>query len=385
MRNPFILYGMQASLYTGKVRAYMRRNHIPLIERGAGHPEYRDKIISQLQRLIIPVVVTPTGDLIQDGTDILDYLDEKGLGREPLYPDDPIMKAIAFVFEHFGNEGMMRPNMHYRWNFNEDNLEFLRTTFADGLPPNLDQDAMTATFEFASDRMRSAAEAFGVTPQAHESIEQSYAEFLELYNTHLGQSYYLLGDAPTIADYGMFNALYAHLARDPKPSYVMKTTAPHVWNWVERMNSPAHMQEHMIENPPKAMFESENLPETLIDLLIYIGREMSAEFSAHVDFANQWLAEQDGPPRIIKEPLGEGIGLAEFQWRGLALKTAVKPYRFYLSQRLWDHFDNCEAGHKKAICNTLSETGLAVLISKRPDRRVSRENYQEVWVDEVAN
>ena len=37
--NNFILYGMQASLYTGKARAFMRRNRIPVIERGAGHPD----------------------------------------------------------------------------------------------------------------------------------------------------------------------------------------------------------------------------------------------------------------------------------------------------------------------------------------------------------
>ena len=40
MSNDYILYGMQASLYTGKARAYMRRNRIPVTERGAGHPEY---------------------------------------------------------------------------------------------------------------------------------------------------------------------------------------------------------------------------------------------------------------------------------------------------------------------------------------------------------
>jgi len=35
MNQNFILYGMQASLYTGKARAYMRRNRIPVTERGA--------------------------------------------------------------------------------------------------------------------------------------------------------------------------------------------------------------------------------------------------------------------------------------------------------------------------------------------------------------
>jgi len=84
MKKPFVLYGMQASLYTGKVRAYMRRNRIPVIERGIGHPDYGNEIYPKLQRFILPVLVTPLGEVIQDGTDILDYLDKAELGLEPL-------------------------------------------------------------------------------------------------------------------------------------------------------------------------------------------------------------------------------------------------------------------------------------------------------------
>lgn len=375
---------MQASLYTGKVRAYMRRNRIPVIERGIGHPNYGNEIYPKLQRFILPALVTPLGEIIQDGTDILDYLDKAELGLEPLYPDDPRMKAIALIFEHFGNEGMMRPNLHYRWNFDDDNLDFLKVTFADAFPPHSDTDDVAADFELASGRMRNAAKVFGSTPESAKNIEQSYHEFLALYNTHLSQSYYLLGDAPTIADYGMFNGLYAHLSRDPKPSYLMKTTAPYVWNWVERMNCPEQLQEHTIPAAPTALFEHDNLPKTLKNLLVYIGQEMSTEFSAHVDFANQWLAEQGNSPKIIKPPLGKGIGLAEFQWRGQTLKTAVKPYRFYLSQRLWDHFDACEESHKQSIRKIIDETGLAVFINKRANRRIIRENHLEVWADEVS-
>jgi len=54
--NDFILYGMQASLYTGKARAYMRRNRIPVIERGAGHPEYTGRIGHKSRCLFIRII-----------------------------------------------------------------------------------------------------------------------------------------------------------------------------------------------------------------------------------------------------------------------------------------------------------------------------------------
>ena len=133
-----ILYGMQASLYTGKARAYMRRNRIAVTERGAGHPEYTGKIFPHMNRFIMPVVVTPDGKIIQDGTDILDYLEGAGLGHEPLYPEDSVVRAVAHILELFGNEGLLRPAMHYRWNFDAENLDFLKVSFADVFPAHMD-------------------------------------------------------------------------------------------------------------------------------------------------------------------------------------------------------------------------------------------------------
>lgn len=72
MSETVTLYGMQASLYTGKVRAYLRRNRIPVIERGAGHPEFHARVLPCMGgRFIMPAVVTEGGEVLQDGTDIL--------------------------------------------------------------------------------------------------------------------------------------------------------------------------------------------------------------------------------------------------------------------------------------------------------------------------
>lgn len=379
MEQDFVLYGMQASLYTGKARAYMRRNRISVTERGAGHPEYMNRIFPHMQRFIMPVIETPEGDIIQDGTDILDYLEERGLGREPLYPENAVMKAISLLFELFGNEGLLRPAMHYRWNFDAENLEFLKVGFRDVLPLEMGVNGGDVGFNNASDRMRKAAKAFGVFPETIETVEKSYSEFLSLFNAHLGQSYYLLGHRPTIGDYGLFNPLYAHLARDPKPAQIMKTQAPLVWNWVERMNRPEVTDEHTVDTPYDDLMD--DVSETLLALLRYVGEEYADEFAAHVEFANNWLAEQGENPKKVKAPLGRGIGFAEFNWRGLDIKTVVMPYRFYLAQRLWDHFDGCSEADQIAIRSLFVQTDLETFLDKRPHRRVLRQDYHEVWAN----
>ncbi len=381
LEKDFILYGMQASLYTGKVRAFMRRNRIPVTERGAGRPEYTGKIMPQIGRFIIPVIETPDGKIVQDGTDILDYLDGQGLSVEPLYPADPVTRAVAHLFELFGNEGLLRPAMHYRWNFDAENLDFLRISFADVFPAHLDAAGRAGAFDHASGRMRKAGMAFGVTPDTFETIETSYAEFLSLYNAHLEGNYYLLGHAPTIADYGLFNPLYAHLARDPKPAPLMKSTAPLVWNWVERMNRPEIMEEHTVTNPPQDHFTGSDLPDTLKALMRFIGEEYGAEFSAHVDFTNACLSEQASAANAASGKPERVIGFAAFNWRGHEMKTAVMLYRFYLAQRLWDHFDRCSEADQTTIRVLFAESGLDSFLEKRPARRVIRQNHQESWAD----
>jgi len=380
MGQDFILYGMQASLYTGKVRAYMRRNRIPVTERGAGHPEFMSRIFPLMDRFIMPVIETPEGEIIQDGTDILEYLEARGLGREPLFPQDPVIKALALLFQLFGNEGLLRPAMHYRWNFDAENLDFLKVSFRDVMPLEMGVKAHDAGFERASGRMRKAAKAFGVFEKTYALIEESYAEFLALYNTHLAGSYFLFGDRPTIGDYGLFNPLYAHLARDPHPAFLMKTTAPLVWNWVERMNRPELTEEHTLASPQQGFYSGGDIPETLLGLMRYVGEEYASEFTAYVDFTDKWLAEQGETPEKVKAPLGRGIGFAEFNWRGEDISSVVMPYRFYLAQKLWCHFDNCAEAIQDDIRSLFVSCGLENFLDKRPSRRVTRENYHEIWV-----
>jgi len=218
MSKDYILYGMQASLYTGKARAYMRRNRIPVTERGAGHSEFMSRIYPHMNRFIMPVIETPSGDIIQDGTDILEHLEAKGLSREPLFPEDPVTKAVALLFQLFGNEGLLRPAMHYRWNFDAENLAFLKVSFRDVMPVEMGAKAKDAGFDHASGRMRKAAKAFGVFDKSIPLVEKSYAEFLALFNAHLASSFFLLGDKPTIGDYEDNGAFGLELGRADEPS-----------------------------------------------------------------------------------------------------------------------------------------------------------------------
>lgn len=381
MKDHYQLYGMPASLYMAKVRSYLIKQQIPFVERAVGDPYYSQAIQPAVGRMIMPVLETPGGDIVQDGADIIDFFEARSLASLPAIPTTAVHQAIAYLFELFGGEGLLRPAMHYRWNFDDINLDFIKSEFCAAIVPGSDAETCDQVFEFSSGRMRKATVGFGVTEESIGLIEQSYAEFLSLFSEHLSHAPYLLGGRPTLGDYGLVAPLYAHLGRDPYPCLMMKQIAPKVARWVERMNAP---QQVAVEygTLSEALFENDAVPVTLKNLMSYVAREYLPEIQAHVAFANQWLDDHPGiepGTNGLRKPSDRAIGAAEFNWRGITLKTTVMPYRFYLLQRLQDSVAGASAAEQESITALFTDTGLGSLLELKTHRRVERHHHLEVW------
>tara|TARA_R110000868_G_scaffold56546_6_gene175014 strand:+ start:13182 stop:14327 length:1146 start_codon:yes stop_codon:yes gene_type:complete len=377
------LYGTPGSLYTGKARSYLIKQGIAFENRAAGETRFREELVPKLGRWIIPVLEAKDGALVQDGSEIIAHFEAQGSMRYPAYPATPLHALVGQIFELFGGEGMLRPAMHYRWNFDETNRAFLAHDFPAALAPTgADAATQAAIFDMASSRMRKAMSNFGVSAETAPTVEASYAEFLALFDAHLATSPYLLGGRPTIGDWGLIAPLYAHLARDPYPAQMMKQTAFRVWRWVERMNSTAQ-DAGEYGAPPEALFEDDQVPDTLKNLLRFVAEDYLPEIRAFVGFTNQWLSEH---PDIVSGTNGlprtqdRGIGAVEFNWRGHIIRVGVMPYRLYLLQKIQGLADQAAPAARRAIDALLTETGLSDLLTLRATRRITRQNHLEVWV-----
>jgi len=364
----------------------MRVNAVPFTEIKAGGPEFVEQIVPQIGRWIIPVIKTPDGAIIQDSADIIDHLDAQGFSKTPVYPADPILLGIAHLFDLFGSHGLLRPAMHYRWNFDEVNLPFLRETFRDVLPSGLPAQAERQAFDHASGRMRKAATLFGVNAETFALVEKSYARFLALFDAHLRKHPFVLGGHPTIADYGLIGAMYAHLARDPAPLHLMQTTAPCVFRWVERMNMAETFVDGNTANAGGRLIGTAALPDTLLELMRFIAEDYLPEITAHVERANHWLADNPeitaGSPTNNKS-MKSGLGLAPFNWRGAEIETVVVPHRFHLLQRLTDAANGAGDKAREDIFDLLANTGLETILTLKTDRRITREHNQELWGEQA--
>jgi glutathione S-transferase len=380
MHQRLRLFAMPGSLYAAKTRAYLRKQQIIFDEIPIGDPSFRP-IMKVVGRFIMPVVEMTDGTIVQDNVDIIDHIEASGLARLSAYPATPVHRIISMIVELFGGEGLLRPAMHYRWNFDDQNLAFLRRDFAAALAPGADEAHGDAVFANASGLMRKAASAFGVNPATFQTVEASYARFLNLFNAHLQTTPYLLGGRPTLGDYGLIGPLFAHLARDPAPASLMKATAREVWRWTERMNAPEPALDGFVAGG-EDLLTGDQIPETLDALLRFIAEDWLPELAAHIDFANHWLADN---PEVapgtngLPNPAARSIGFAPFTWRGHEISTAVMPYRFWMLQRIQDGFATLPLDAQGRISNVLDRVGLGTLLSLKTNRRVERRNYLEVW------
>jgi glutathione S-transferase len=377
----YTLYGMPSSLFTGKPRAYLRKQGIEFVEHPFGSTRFREQVVAKIGRFIAPVLETPEGELVQDGAAIIDYVERKGLARWSAFPTTHKQAVVAQIFELFGGEGLLRPAMHYRWNFPEQNLHFLRTEFGDFLAPGRSRAEKDAVFDFAASRMKRAMELFGVNEASMPTVEASYIEFLKLFEAHLDTTPYLLGGRPSIGDYGLMAPLFAHLGRDPMPADLMRRTAPGVARWVERMNAPELDAGEFPDMAPD-WFADDAIPPTLKALLSFVGEDYANEIEAQVAFVDRYLAEH---PEIREgevvggKPNARQLGRTDVAWRGLTLSVAVFPYRLWLLQRVQTAFAKAAGPAQAEVRALLQGVGLERMLDLRAARRVERHDNLEVW------
>lgn len=372
MTAPLTLYGVKISMFTGKVRSYLIKQGIPFNEVAPVSEHFSKVVLPQLGRRIIPVIEMDDGTLVQDTTDIIDYLESQNLAVQSAYPREPLTHLLSLILELFGDEGLLRPAMHYRWNFPEQTNGFITHGFGGWQGPDATEDAK-AQIKKTMGKFNGFLPALGVTHDTTPEIERSFEELLDILEAHFLRTPYFFGDAPTIGDYGMMCSLYAHLARDPVPSALMKNRAPSLFRWTERMNVPHADYSDMPYYTP-----SKELPETLTPLFKYIADHFLPELNMNVEVMNGLPGGESGSPASINPQMAV-LGFGGFDHGGVTMQCAVRPIRFYMLERVTDYYAAMTKDDQKAALDYLNPMGLAPLLTLTAKHRVTRKNHTEVW------
>jgi glutathione S-transferase len=368
------LYAITHSLYSGRARSYLIKHQIPFQELSTGHESFKTEVLPKGKLATIPTLVTPEGEVIRDGAAIIEHFE--AASDRPSRPTGPKQRIISALFDVIGTDGLLRPAMHYRWNFPEDNLAFVRYHF---LHSQRDTPERSEKTEAMMNRMRHAAMIFGVTEQTQAVVESLYLDYLEALNTHFKQYPYLLGWRPSIGDFGLIAPMYAHLGRDPHPAKLMQQRAVSVYRWVERMNRYDQDVPEFF-NAGTDFVEDDVVPESLMAVLRVLAEDFVPETLAAADAINGWLADnkpEAGTPAVGR--LAQAPGTATFDLRGETIQALAQPNRFYLLQRVQDDYASLSEAEKVGVDAVLGESGMAAILHASLGRRIERKDNLEVW------
>jgi len=373
----YILWATPHSLYAGKARSYLIKKGVPYREVSASDPEFLGQVIPQVGHMVIPVVRTPEGEVLQDTTAIIDHIEARTAAPD-FVPPGPVQRVVSAVLDAFGSNYLLPLAMHYRWSYRDQQELFLRTEFARAIPPMPHEQRLETAGKLMT-RFAGFLPNLGVTEAVIPAMEESYAELLAVLDKHFQQHPYLLGGRPSIADFGMMAPLYAHLARDPVPGLLMKTTAPNVFRWTERMNTA------VIEDPDfpgyGADFPADDaLPETLEAILQVAFAQWGPGLAADADCFDRWLAglPDPAPGHMVSHngvrQVHPHVGRISYTWRGVTMERGSQPHSLWHFARAQAAADALAGTAATRLADLLARTGGTTMMARRTARPIMREN-----------
>lgn len=355
--NDYTLYGADVSYFTGKARAYLRWRGVAFSEAMATQAVYRDVILPNVGWPVIPVLQTPSGEVVQDSADIISRVEDE-TGLEPsVYPVGAVQNFVSELLHLYADEWLVLPAMHYRWNYNEDWTygEFGRMSAPQASPEEQYQIGAKN-----GQRFKGALPPLGVTASTLKGIETAYEAFLDDFSAHLKDHDFLLGDRPCLADFAMIGPLYAHLWRDPTSRELMESRAPRVAAYVHRV--------HNGEKGKGELLAGDQIPETLFPVLARQMREQIPALKQTIAQFTDWLRTAE-PQAALPRGFGEIRVLIE----GCEGPAAARSFPLFRLQGVLDAFAKLEGSRRaqaEALLTSISGQRLAEL--RLPARLVRR-------------
>lgn len=228
------LIGAEESPYSVKVRACLRYKSLP--HQWLTRLQAAELFQQHAKLPLIPLLVTPDGQGIQDSTPILEALQQNH--PEPsIHPPDPTCAFLSYLLEEFADEWGNKWMFHYRWAREADQQACSRR-LAVLMNPDADAVALEQAATTIRSRMVDRVWFVGSSPQTARQIEESFKDTLDLLEPHLAVRPYLFGGRPSFADFALWGQLY-NAFRDPTPNELLRTRAPSVVAWIERMHEPS--------------------------------------------------------------------------------------------------------------------------------------------------
>lgn len=314
-----IVYGSRISYYTGKLEAYLRYKKIAYtpLPTPYGDAEMLKEKVGAVQ---MPIV-DDDGTWMSDTTPIIMHLETENPDN-PVLPQDPVVGFISHLIEDYGDEWLWRSAMYYRWWYDYDRI-LASNVLTDEVTGHIKLPRWMRLRMIVRRQVRHYVERDGVTETTRPHIEQSYHNALAAMTTMLENRPFLLGNAPSLADFGMMGPMFRHYGQDPTPQEIMRNTAPAVFEWVARM---WHGRD---QGQPKFVTQ---IPDDAAPLLKEICETHLAQLAANAE-------------AFAKDEERFNMTVQGYDYRNIA----VSQYRVWCLEELRRRFNSLSADQQKSV------------------------------------
>lgn len=343
----FTLYAWRVSWYSAKVRSYLQVKGIPFNEQKPSLLTFKHSIPRHCGGdAVVPVVVSPEGDWLQDSSLIIEQL-ERRYPAAPVLPAGPVQRMFSLLVELWADEYWHPTAEHYRFSFPE-NFPVWRDELASLLPgfPRFMQHKLVKHFY---NYMLSVTGDVGVVPENFGLIERWSETQLDTLDQHFARMPYLLGARASLADFALMGPIHGHLNLDPRSVRVLIEPRPHLHAWLQRMSSR--------DTAGGDFLDDDQLPDDLQPLLGSLFRELIPYLQQCVQSLPQLAPQSASDPRyprfgpLVEIPYGDG-----------KIKRIVVPYTLWMLQRLLDEFARLPAADAERVRNWLKQNDAGQLL-----------------------
>lgn len=227
------VYGSKISYYTGKFETYLRYRSIPY----ESYPTvaHSKKLIEGVGLVQMPVVRLADGRWMTDTTPMIAWMESQQEGPG-IYPDDPVLNFLALLIEDYADEWLWRSAMHFRWTYRLSRQYAAAFLYEELIRGVLPMPRFYAVAYLKRRQRGSFVRGDGVNSlQTRAHADATYHAALDRMQAIFERRPFLLGETPTIADFGMMAPMLRHFGQDPTPAEIMRERAPAVYEWVARM------------------------------------------------------------------------------------------------------------------------------------------------------
>lgn len=293
--------------------------------------------------------------------------------------------AVAWIVGFIGSELFSTPGLHYRWNYIEQQRTYIESAFAEIVSPARTRERQRKDITPVVSQFSAWPENLGVNARTIPTVEAAYEECLRVLDDHFLNVPYLLGGRPSIADFGLMTFFFAHFARDPHPSGVMKQHGPRVYRWTERMNLAQHADGQYPEIPTEYP-EDDTIPPSLEAVLKCLFANCGPEMQGMLEVFNRWAdANADLPAgtEVNNNPdeLGAHPPLGKFtcEVKGTTFERVsfIDPIVHF--QRVLDAVGQLDSADRSRFDALMQRTGGTALMLMAPRRRLKCETYRYVF------